>query len=91
MVTAFRIPRVLQRYADGEAELSLAGETVRQVLVAVKRQHPDLYGCICDETGSVRRHVNLFVNDSFLHDRDGLETRLEPGDVVSVFQAVSGG
>ena len=91
MMTAFRIPRVLQTRCAGRAELLLPGETVRELLSALSREAPELYICICDETGAIRRHINLFVNDDFLRDRNGVETRLAPGDVVSVFQAVSGG
>ncbi len=91
MVTTFRIPRFLQQYCSGVSELRLEGSTVRAVLEEVHRSHPALYQCICHETGAVRPHINLFVNNDFLHDRDGLETRLKAGDVVSVFQAVSGG
>lgn len=91
MTTAFQIPRVLQEYCDGRAELQLPGTTIRELLRELQQAYPALYQCICTEIGSVRRHLNLFVNNDFLNDRDGLETRLHPGDVVSVYQAVSGG
>ena len=39
----------------------------------------------------VRRHVNLFVNSSNVRDREGLDTRLAPGDVIMILPAVSGG
>jgi molybdopterin converting factor small subunit len=39
----------------------------------------------------VRRHVNLFVNESHIRDREGLETALVPGDEVTILPAVSGG
>ena len=56
----------------------------------------DLLGCldeleICDETGQVRRHVNLFVNTAHVRDRDGLDTALVAGDVLTILPAVSGG
>ena len=91
MPTTVQIPRILQQYSGGQRELSLQGATVRDLLEDLRREHPSLYGCICNETGSVRQHINLFVNDDFLRDRSGLDTQLQSGDVVSVFQAVSGG
>ena len=57
----------------------------------LERRHPALHRSICDETGAVRRHVNLFVNTSHVRDRDGLDTALAPGDVVTILPAVSGG
>jgi len=64
---------------------------VRATLMALERQHPSLYRNICDETGAVRRHVNLFVNTAHVRDRDGLDTMLVPGDVLTVLPAISGG
>ncbi|MCA9178855.1 MAG: MoaD/ThiS family protein [Planctomycetales bacterium] len=86
-----QIPRVLARYADGRTELWLAGATVGELLTHLRQERPELYRCVCDETGRVRTHINLFVNNDFLHQRDGLNTELTADDVVSVFQAVSGG
>jgi molybdopterin converting factor small subunit len=64
---------------------------VRAALDEIERRHPSLYSCVCDETGAVRRHINLFVNTSHVRDRDGLDTVLAPGDEVTILPAVSGG
>ena len=64
---------------------------MREALAELRRNFPALYQCICDETDTVRQHINLFVNNDILHDRDGLDTQLHSTDVLSVFQAVSGG
>lgn len=91
MPTAFRIPRVLRQYSGGVEELQLVGQTVRELLDDLRGRYPAVYECVCDETGAIRRHINLFVNNAFLRDAGGLATSVAPGDVVSVFQAVSGG
>jgi len=64
---------------------------VRAVLEELEQRHPTLHRRVCDETGAVRRHVNLFVNTRHIRDRNGLETRLAPGDKVTILPAVSGG
>ena len=69
----------------------MSAANVRAVLEELERRHPSLHRSICDETGRVRRHVNLFVNSSHLRDREGLDTALVPGDVVTILPAVSGG
>ena len=89
METKLQIPRILQQYCDGKLELRVDGETVGELLEEVKRQQPSLYGCICDETGKVRRHINLFLNHDLLVASAALDTPIESGDVVSVFQAVT--
>lgn len=91
MAITFRIPRVLQQRCAGMSEFSLDGGNVRELLQHVKFHYPELYSSICDETGHIRPHVNLFINDQLLTARQGLDAMVESGDVVSVFQAVSGG
>lgn len=91
MDITLNLPRILQQYCHGQPELRLRGATVRAVLEALQHEYPALYRCICNETGTVRPHINLFLNNDLLHRRNGLDTRLEAGHVLSVFQAVSGG
>jgi len=64
---------------------------VRAALEELERRHPALYRSVCDETGAVRRHVNLFVNARHMRERDGLDTPLKAGDVLTILAAVSGG
>jgi sulfur-carrier protein len=91
MANRFQIPRVLQQYCDGRHELRLHGATLREAFDELNRVYPQLYQCLCNETGAVRKHINIFVNNSLPGERNNLDTRLEPDDVILVFQAVSGG
>ncbi len=91
MTITIHVPAVLRGCCAGAAELSLAAASVRAALEEIERRHPALYRSVCDETGAVRRHVNLFVNTSHVRDREGLDTALAPGDVVTILPAVSGG
>ena len=91
MTIRIHIPGPLRPYCEGASELFLAAPTVRDALGQLDRSHPSLYRSICDETGLVRRHVNLFVNTSNVRDREGLDTALSPGDVLTILPAVSGG
>lgn len=90
MKTVLQIPRVLRQYAQGHASVELSGETVSELLQELERWHPKLYRCICDETDTVRRHINIFLNNDRI-SHDALSAGLREGDVVSVYQAVSGG
>jgi molybdopterin converting factor small subunit len=87
----FYVPRELRVYCGGASALRLSAASVQEALLEVERRYPSLYGGICDETGAVRRHLNVFVNSSHVRDREGLNTVLEPGDEVLVLPAVSGG
>ncbi len=85
------IPSSLRGCCGGAGEIVLSATTVRAVLEALERQHPELHRSICDETGRVRRHVNVFVNQNHMCDRNGLDTPLVSGDEVTILPAVSGG
>ena len=86
-----QIPGSLRDCCAGAAELGLSATSLRDVLEELERRHPALHRSICDETGTVRRHVNLFVNTNNMRDRNGPDTALAPGDVVTILPAVSGG
>jgi MoaD family protein len=81
----------LREYCAGAAELPLSARTVRAALEQLERDQPLLYRNLCDETGKVRRHLNVFVNTENVRDRDGIDTTLAAGDVVTFLPAVSGG
>jgi molybdopterin converting factor small subunit len=91
MTITIHIPGVLRACCEGASELSLSAPSVRVALEQIERSYPALYRSVCDETGAVRRHVNLFVNTSHIRDREGLDTALASGDVVTILPAVSGG
>jgi len=85
------VPGTLRDRCAGASELTIATTSLRALLDQIERLHPPLHRSICDETGAVRRHVNLFVNTYHMRDRNGLDTPLAPGDVVTILPAVSGG
>ena len=90
IITVF-VPGPLRVYCRGAAELSIGAATVRAALEDLERSQPALYRNVCDETGTLRRHLNVFVNSDNARDLDGVDTKLAPGDVVTILPAVSGG
>ncbi|MBI4408237.1 MAG: MoaD/ThiS family protein [Gemmatimonadetes bacterium] len=91
MTIKIHVPAPLRACCEDASELMLSAPSVRAALEQLERSHPSLYRSICDETGTVRRHVNLFVNTSHVRDREGLDTPLVPGDVIMILPAISGG
>lgn len=89
-VTIF-VPGPLREYCRGASKLPTSAADVRSALLELAEAHPSLYRNVCDETGAVRRHINIFVNDAHMRDRDGLDTALVAGDEVIILPAVSGG
>ena len=85
------LPGPLRPYCAGAAQLSISAKTVRAALLDLERSQAALYRNVCDETGTLRRHLNVFVNSDNVRDLDGIDTTLTPGDVVTILPAVSGG
>jgi sulfur-carrier protein len=85
------VPGPLRRYCAGAAQLSISAHTVRAALEDLQRSQSAFYRNVCDETGTLRRHLNVFVNSDNVRDLDGVDTKLTPGDVVTILPAVSGG
>jgi molybdopterin converting factor small subunit len=85
------VPGQLRPYCAGASQLSISALTVRAALEDLERSQSALYRNVCDETGAVRRHLNVFVNADNVRDLDGADTALAPGDVVTILPAVSGG
>jgi molybdopterin converting factor small subunit len=91
MSITIQVPSALREYCGGQPAISLTAPTVRAALLQLEVRHPSLYRSVCDETGAVRRHVNVFVNTSHIRERNGLDTALESGDIITILPAVSGG
>ena len=85
------IPGPLRNCCAGAGQLTLSVTSLRAVLAELERRYPALHRGVCDDTGAVRRHINLFVNTDHIRNRNGLDTPLAPGDEVSILPAVSGG
>ena len=86
-----RIPTALRDCCGGASQITASGSNVGALLEQIEREHPALYRSVCNETGAVRQHINVFVNNDSVRDGAGLATPLSAGDVVTILTAVSGG
>ena len=77
----------LKQLACGRSEHALAGGTVGELLRALERDQPELSGWILDERGTLRRHINVFVNGEYSRQ----DTPVGPDDLIDVLPAISGG
>lgn len=91
MPITLQIPSPLRPDCGGQAELTIDAATVGEVLKTIEQVYPKLYRSVCDETGAMRRHVQLFVNDSLVSTGTPGDTKLAAGDVLFITPAVSGG
>ena len=90
MVTV-RVPVALSQYTGNESELSIDAYTVEGLLKNLDARFPGFSAFIVNESGQLRRYVNIFVNEGDIRSGDGLMTTLKDGDRVSIVPVVAGG
>lgn len=86
-----RVPTPLRKFTNGADEVDAQGNSVRALVEDLERKFPGIKERICDETGKIRRFVNVYVNGDDIRFLQNLETSLKEGDSISIVPAIAGG
>jgi MoaD family protein len=91
MSITVKIPTQLRSLTDGASELDASGATVSELFEDIENRHPGLKERLVDESGQLRRFVNVYLNDEDVRFLNGLSTDVPEGAQVSIIPAVAGG
>ena len=91
MSVSVRVPTILRPYTQGASEVSAEGSTLTEVLDSLDTSYPGIKGRVLDDSGELRRFVNVYVDDDDVRFADGLKTAIKDGGQVSIIPAVAGG
>ena len=91
MTASVRIPTILRSYTGGANEVSAEGSTLAEVLDSLESSYPGLKARVLDDSGALRRFVNVYVGDDDVRFVGGLEAAVPDGAKVSIIPAVAGG
>lgn len=91
MSVRVRVPTPLRKFTQGADEVDAQGDTVKALVDDLDHQFPGIKERICDETGKVRRFVNVYVNGDDIRFLQNLETTVSSGDNISIVPAIAGG
>ncbi|PYN44930.1 MAG: molybdopterin synthase sulfur carrier subunit [Candidatus Rokuibacteriota bacterium] len=91
MPVLVRIPTPLRTLTKGNAEIQAKGATIDSVVDDLERQFPGLKERLLDETGELRRFINIYVNQEDIRFLQAKKTTLKDGDEVSIVPAIAGG
>jgi molybdopterin synthase sulfur carrier subunit len=91
MTVSVRIPTILRSFTCGAAEVTAAAGTLREVIAGLDAEYPGIGGRIVDDSGQLRRFVNVYVGEEDVRFAQGLDTPVPAGTHVSVIPAVAGG
>jgi len=86
-----RIPTALRKITADQDRISADGGSLSECIDALETSYPGLKERLCDESGEIRRFVNVYVNGEDVRFLQGLVTPLKDGDEVSIVPAVAGG
>ena len=90
MAIEVRIPTILRTYTDGAKQVQGSGSTLEELISDLEDRHAGLRARLVDD-GSLRRFVNVYLNDEDVRFLSGLDTPVKDGDTVTVLPAVAGG
>ena len=81
----------LRRFFPGLKDTPANGSTLKEVLQEVEGRYPGIRSYILDEQGSLRRHVNIFIDGALINDRTKLNDGFNDHSEIYIIQALSGG
>lgn len=91
MSVSVRVPTILRTYTKDAAEVTAEGDTLKAVLADLEANYPGIQARILDDSGKVRRFVNVYVGDEDVRFTEGLDTAVADGSQISIIPAVAGG
>lgn len=91
MAVRVRVPTPLRKFTQGADEVTAQGNNIRSLVDDLEQHYPGIKERICDDTGKVRRFVNVYVNGDDIRFLQNLETSLKEGDNISIVPAIAGG
>ncbi|MFB7663743.1 MoaD/ThiS family protein [Kitasatospora sp. NPDC056138] len=91
MAIEVRIPTILRTYTDGDKAVEGSGSNLGELFADLDTRHPGIAGRLLEETGELRRFVNVYLNDEDVRFLAGVATELADGDSVTILPAVAGG
>jgi molybdopterin synthase sulfur carrier subunit len=91
MSLTIRIPTQLRTFTGGSGEVEVEAASVGDALKALDAAHPGLADRLFDDSGQLRRFVNVFLADEDVRFLDGLATPIAEGQTLSIVPAVAGG
>ena len=90
MAIEVSIPTILRTYTAGAKSVEATGATLGAVINDLEAQFPGIADRLVD-AGSLRRFVNIYVNDEDVRFLGGIDAEVADGDNVTVLPAVAGG
>jgi len=90
MATVF-VPTPLRKLTKGQSKVQAEAGNIAELLDVLEQDYPGMRDRLCDETGEIKRFINLFVNGEDFRTLEGSDTPIQPDDEISIIPAMAGG
>ena len=91
MAVTVLIPTPLQKLTNGNPEVKAEGANIGEIVAALETQFPGIKDRLCDDSGRLRRFVNVYLNNEDIRFMENEETPVKDGDELSIIPAIAGG
>jgi len=91
MAATVRIPTPLRKLTNNDELVEVNGATIGDAINELQTRYPGIKERLLDETGAVRRFVNVYVNEEDIRFLKNSQTPLKDGDEISIIPAIAGG
>lgn len=91
MSSMVRVPTALRKLTGGKEFIEATGNSIREVIENIEAEYPGVKKKLCDEDGTLRRFVNIYVNGDDIRFLSGLDTETPAGKEISIVPSIAGG
>ena len=91
MAVSVLIPTPLRKFTNNNETVTVSAGTVATLVEELEQQYPGIKKSLTDDTGELRRFINVYVNEEDIRFLEGKDTPINDGDAVSVVPAIAGG
>lgn len=91
MPITVQIPTALRRHTAGASSLACSAANLAELFTALDEKFPDLKPHLRDESGQIRRFLNIYVNEEDIRFLGGPTYAFQDGDEVLLVPSIAGG
>ena len=91
MAVKVRVPTPLMKLIEKKSEVMADGSNITEILNNLESQFAGIKERICEEDGSPRRFINIYLNEDDIRFLEGEKTVVKDGDEISIIPAIAGG
>jgi molybdopterin synthase sulfur carrier subunit len=91
MAIKVRIPTPLRKLTNNDELVEVDASSVGEAINELQSRYPGIQERLVDESGEIRRFVNVYVNEEDIRFLQNKETALKDNDEISIIPAIAGG